>query len=119
MLYTTILLSLHRKSIVNTMQVAELQTTKLRKIIDISKKKLKKMCDNMKFSIVKKVDCPKTLLTLPPGSAVKIATKDFVSYNTAHSAISRLNKTSGFREFFITTPDNGTTLLIERKKKKQ
>lgn len=70
----------------------------------------------MKFSIVKNIDCPKTLKTLSPGNTVKIASKDFASLGTVHSAIFRLNKASGFKEFNVTSPDNGTTLIITRNK---
>lgn len=69
---------------------------------------------DLTFKIVRetKVNTPESLKTIPVGSSVRIACKDFVSMNTVQAAICRLNQQAGYVEYKVTSPDNGATLDI-------
>lgn len=64
-----------------------------------------------------RVNAPQSLLTIPRGTKIEVQCKDFTKYNTVISAASRLNKRLGGEtpQFSISTPDNGATIIIERK----
>lgn len=68
------------------------------------------------FQIVKEtnINTPESLMTLRAGETASVSCLDFVSMGTAQSAASRLNQKSGFKEFEISSPDNGVTICIHR-----
>lgn len=66
------------------------------------------------FHIVKKIDIPASLQTLKEGETVKLKCEDFCSLSSAASAVSRLNKIAGRKEYSITHENNGCTLIISR-----
>ncbi len=72
----------------------------------------------MAFEVIRKTTTIATdsLLTLANGEKVEVACTDFAPLQTVHSAASRLNARSGFKEFEITTPDNGAHIIIKRNK---
>ena len=61
---------------------------------------------DLTFKIVRetKVNTPESLRTIPVGSSVRIACKDFVSMNTVQAAICRLNQQAGYVEYKVTSP---------------
>lgn len=68
------------------------------------------------FRVVRetRVNTPESLLTLPAGGEVRIASKGFSNLQTVRVAASRLNARAGRVEFVVTTPDNGATIVIKR-----
>ena len=68
------------------------------------------------FHIVREtqVNTPESLLTIEKGNTVSVSCKDFTSYSTVKSAVSRLNQRFGNIEFEVSTPDNGATIIIQR-----
>ena len=70
----------------------------------------------MAFKVIRKTTTIATdsLLTLANGEKVEVACTDFAPLQTVHSAASRLNARAGFKEFEITTPDNGAHIIIKR-----
>lgn len=55
------------------------------------------------------------MLTIPAGKSVTIRCQDFSPFSTVKSAASRLNQRAGRVEFTVKTPDNGATIIINRK----
>lgn len=72
----------------------------------------------MAFKVIRKTTIIATdsLLTLANGEKVEVACTAFAPLQTVHSAASRLNARAGFKEFEITTPDNGAHIIIKRNK---
>lgn len=72
----------------------------------------------MAFTIIRKTTVVATdsLLTIKAGSSVTVACTDFAPLQTVHSAASRLNARAGYKEFEVTTPDNGASIIIKRNK---
>lgn len=68
------------------------------------------------FTVIKEemVSTPKSLQTLYPGEKVTVSCSEFASLMTVRSAASRLNRSIGFTEFEVSTPDNGATITIKR-----
>lgn len=68
------------------------------------------------FQIIREtlVNTPESLLTVEKGNTVSVSCKDFSSFSTVKSAVSRLNQRFGNIEFEVSTPDNGATLIIKR-----
>lgn len=68
------------------------------------------------FQIVRetKIVATDSLLTLHAGEQVEISCTEFACMGTVNSAVCRLNQRSGWREFEVSTNDNGATLLIKR-----
>lgn len=70
------------------------------------------------FCVVREtqVNTPESLLTVNSGDTVEVSCKDFSPYSTVKSAATRLNKRLKKKEFKISTPDNGATIVIKRLK---
>lgn len=68
------------------------------------------------FRIIKEtqVNTPESMLTIKPGTTVKVSCVDFSPYYTVMSAKTRLNDRAGFVEFEVSTPDKGATIIIKR-----
>lgn len=88
------------------------QKAKVNKIID----KRKKMTKKNNFHIVRdtRILATDTLQTIDPGTEVSVKCTEFAGLSTVHSAASRLNQRAGFKEFEVSTPDNGLTITIRR-----
>ena len=70
----------------------------------------------MAFEVIRKTTIIATdsLLTLANGEKVEVACTDFAPLQTVHSTAARLNARAGFKEFEITTQDNGAHIIIKR-----
>ena len=70
----------------------------------------------MAFEVIRKTTIIATdsLLTMSGGEQVEVSCTDFAPLQTVYSAASRLNAKSGFREFEISSPDNGAHIVIRR-----
>lgn len=60
------------------------------------------------------INIAKSLLGIARGSVVRVAAPDFARLNSVRSAATRANQRAGFKEFEVSTPDNGATLVIQR-----
>lgn len=68
------------------------------------------------FHVVRKTSIVATdsLLTMHPGETASIPCGDFCCLSTAMSAACRLNQQSTYKEFEVSSPDNGATIVIKR-----
>lgn len=74
-----------------------------------------KLSEDKKVLIVKKVNVPETLRHIPHGSEVHFSRHDLGNRDmTVLSAISRLNKKAGQKEFSLHIDDNDGSYWIRR-----
>lgn len=71
------------------------------------------------FHVVREevVKTPDSLLTMAAGTKVEVPCKVFAGYTTVASAATRLNQRAGWKEFEVSSPDNGATIVIKRNAK--
>lgn len=60
------------------------------------------------------VNTPASMLTIKPGTTVKISCADFSKLGTVKSAATRLNQRAGFIEFEVQDIENGAIIIIKR-----
>lgn len=68
------------------------------------------------FRVVREavVKIPETLQTLSSGETAEVTCGEFAILGSVHSAACRLNKAAGWKEFEVSTPDNGATIVVRR-----
>jgi hypothetical protein len=64
--------------------------------------------------IIRKVDIPATLLAIQPNTSSRFRARDFASYGSVRSAITRINQAEGCSLFEASTDDNGETFIVSR-----
>lgn len=67
-----------------------------------------------KNNVVWKVSVTDTFRSLPYGSKTTFRCEDLASYMSAYGTAHQLNKSSGYREFTVTSSDNGATYTVAR-----
>ena len=68
------------------------------------------------FQVIKEpqVNTPKSMLTMKKGEPVTVACSMLAPYGTVKSAATRLNQRAGKREFVVTSPVKGATIVSKR-----
>ncbi len=70
--------------------------------------------DTMRVIRETQVNTPESMLTIKPGTTVKISCTEFSKLGTVKSAATRLNQRAGFNEFEVSDIDNGSIIVIKR-----
>lgn len=68
------------------------------------------------FHIVREtsINIPESLQTLESGQTVSVPCGEFAVLSSVQSAACRLNQRSGWKEFEVSSPDNGATICMRR-----
>lgn len=75
------------------------------------------MAQKNHFTIIRTVSVVDSVQTLQPGEEATISAAQFAFLNSVQSVCYRLNKEAGWKEYWVTTPDNGCTLVIKHYRK--